>query len=230
MGKWIFRALGYIKNCILDTVYDEEDGVCLNCGMDTSSDFLCTRCMDAVEIPNEGYDICRDGMSFDAYSGAYYCEVIKNMVIGLKYKDRFRCGEFLAYTMIQCCKRFNISEGIDYITYVPMTERSYDKRGFNQSLYLANLIGNSLNIKVVDLLKKDEGNTSTQKRLDMEERWENAKNIYKLKVKAEVIVDKNIILIDDVLTTGATAFSCCLSLKKSGAGKVKVLTSAKSRI
>lgn len=227
MGKWIIENIKYIKKSIVDIIYDEDEDVCLNCGKLISSTFLCMQCRNLIIIPKEKYNITRDNITIEIYSSAYYSSVIKNLIISLKYKNNFLCGEFLNILMTECIDNWSI-KNIDIITYVPMSIKDINKRGFNQSKYLAILLGNSLNIKVKDLLNKTVQGTK-QKTLNEEERWENAKNSYEFSKKFN-IKDKNILLVDDVMTTGATVFYCSLKLINEGAKRVTVLTVAKSRI
>ena len=76
--------------------------------------------------------------------------------------------------------------------------------------------------KVISKVK----NNNTQSKLNKEERAENVKNVYKITSNKEII-NKNILLIDDIYTTGATLNECSRMLKQAGAKKIDVLTIAK---
>ncbi|MCI6278098.1 MAG: ComF family protein [Clostridium sp.] len=227
MGKRFVKGIEYIKRCILNTIYDEEEGLCLNCGRPISYDFLCESCKKEILIPKEPYILEKDYYELYIYSGAYYSAAIKNMILAFKYKDNFQCGEFLGQLMIKCMERFNLDE-VDMITYVPMTKENKKKRGFNQSEFLSSILGEKFDLEIDELLEKKKGHQK-QKTLSVDERWENAKNGYNF-IEGKDVKDKNIILVDDVLTTGATVFYCSRELMKNGARKVWVLTAAKSRI
>lgn len=227
MGKRFVERVEYIKRCILNTIYDEEEGLCLNCKRPVSYDFLCSSCKKEILIPKEPYILEKDYYKFSIYSAAYYSSVIKNMILEFKYKDDFQCGEYLGQLMIECTRNFNIKD-IDIITYVPMTKENKKKRGFNQSEFLSMIIGKKFGLEAEETLDKKKGHRR-QKTLSVEERWENAKDGYSF-INGKNVKDKNIILIDDVLTTGATAFYCSRELMKNGAKEVWVLTVAKSRI
>ena len=77
--------------------------------------------------------------SFDYYSVSYYSGVMMELILKLKYKSNFRAGEVIAEYMINLIKTENIQ--FDFITYIPMTKISIKKRGYNQSEYLARIIG-----------------------------------------------------------------------------------------
>lgn len=227
MGKWFVERVEYIKRCILNTIYDEEEGLCLNCRRPVLYDFLCSSCKKKILIPKDPYILEKDYNKLSIYSAAYYSSVVKNMILAFKYKDDFQCGEYLSQLMIECMKNLNIND-IDMITYVPMTKENKKKRGFNQSEFLSMIIGRKFNLEVEETLEKKNGHRK-QKTLSVEERWGNAKDGYKF-IDGKNVKDKNIMLIDDVLTTGATVFYCSRELMKNGARKVWVLTVAKSRI
>lgn len=228
MGKRFIKGVEYIKRCILNTIYDEEDGLCINCGETVvSHDFLCSSCKKEILIPKEPYVLEKDYFQLNIYNAAYYSSAIKNIILDFKYKDNFQCGEFLGQIMIECMEKFCIND-IDMITYVPMTKESKKIRGFNQSEFLSIIIGRKFDLDIDEVLEKKKGHRN-QKTLSAEERWENAKSGYSF-INGKNVKNKSIILIDDVLTTGATVFYCSRELMKNGAKKVLVLTAAKSRI
>ena len=116
----------------------------------------------------------------------------------------------------------------DVICYVPMTKKAEKKRGFNQCKLMARNIGYHTNIPVSNCIKKIK-NTKEQKTLTKEERIINLKGVFKIN-NVKDIKNKNVILIDDVMTTGATINECKYILKKSGVKQITVLTIAKSNI
>ena len=80
-------------------------------------------------------------------------------------------------------------------------------RGYNQSEVLANTLSKATGIEKVDALKASRGH-STQTRKNRYERWENTKGLYQVK-NAEAIEGKHLLIVDDVITTGATILACC---------------------
>ena len=109
---------------------------------------------------------------------------------------------------------------------VPLHVKRLRERGFNQSLILARVIGEKQKIPVNFSLLKRHKFTSTQTGSNKKERKQNIKGAFEVTDKKE-INGKNIILIDDVYTTGATANECAKTLIKAGAQKVSVLTMAR---
>ena len=109
---------------------------------------------------------------------------------------------------------------------VPLHIKKLRERGFNQSLILADAIGKKWQIPVNFSLLKRHKFTLTQTGLNKKEREQNIKGAFEVSDK-EKIAGRNIILIDDVYTTGATINECAKILIKAGAQKVAVLTLAR---
>lgn len=132
----------------------------------------------------------------------------------------------MAKYMLESVKDIGLQ--FDLIAYVPMTKSALKKRGYNQSEFLAKYLSRFLGIPTIGNLIKIM-DTKDQIGLNGDERWENMKTCFGI-VESEYMKNKNILLIDDVVTTGATAFHCAQNLRKSGVGKVYVLTIAKSKV
>ncbi|MCK4698881.1 MAG: ComF family protein, partial [Bacteroidales bacterium] len=118
--------------------------------------------------------------------------------------------------------RFN---EVDLIIPVPLHWKKQKKRGYNQSEFIASGIAESMgkSIDTNTLYKAVE--TETQTRKSRYERWENVENIFRLR-SAEKITGKHILLVDDVITTGATLESCATTLLKENNTKVSIATLA----
>ena len=104
------------------------------------------------------------------YSAAYYTNVITELIIRLKYKGDFRCGEVLGALMIDVIKEQEID--FDLISFVPMRAKEFKRRGYNQSEYLAKLIGNGTKVPVCNTLIKLK-ESKDQIGLDGLLRWKN---------------------------------------------------------
>ncbi|BCX15576.1 MAG: hypothetical protein KatS3mg097_468 [Candidatus Parcubacteria bacterium] len=108
-----------------------------------------------------------------------------------------------------------------YLTPVPITQKKLLHRGFNQTNILAQAINQTAAIPIADILIKIK-DTPDQVGLNLKERLENLKNSFNLKS----LPPKNIILVDDIKTTGATLKECAETLKKAGAKNIIALTIA----
>ncbi len=114
----------------------------------------------------------------------------------------------------------------DLIMPVPLHSRRLKQRGFNQSALLAAYLGESLGIEVnsKDLVRVK--NTKPQVGLNPEQRQENVRNAFQ--AQDEIVKNKHVLLIDDVLTTGATMLAANISLQIAGAKTVSAYCLARA--
>lgn len=211
---------------MLELIYCSNDQ-CIICRETIEEDkLICDDCRNKIRFNRDIYIIRREALEIECYSAAYYTGIIVELVKKLKYNSGFDSGKVLAEFLLEHIKTKNLD--FDLITFVPMHKRALKKRGFNQSSYLAKLVSEELNRPMLNCLEKN-FYTKDQIGLSGEVRWENQANSYRT-VNEKYIKDKKILLIDDVITTGATSFYCSKELLKAGAQKVSILTVAKSRI
>ena len=187
---------------------------CQRCGrsLDNAS-MLCAECR-------------RRPFHFDRAHSAYLYEgVLKDLIHLFKYRSRISLSRLLGRLMTDYLKENDdILAGIDVITYVPLSAKRIRVREFNQSKVLALKIAEESGIPVVDVLYK-RGHTRPQNELSRDERLVNLSGAFE--AKGETAKEKNILLMDDVMTTGATLDECSKTLKKSGAKTVTCLTLAR---
>jgi competence protein ComFC len=226
VGQRIIKYIKKILYCLASLIYsgDEQCVICNEYSED--SEPLCTSCRKKMRRCQEGFYIGTGDEKYFVWSVFYYSNIVKELIIRLKYKSDFICGEILAKYMLESVKDIGLQ--FDLIAYVPMTKRALKKRGYNQSEFLANYLARFLDIPVIGNLIKVM-DTKDQIGLNGDERWNNMKNCFEV-VESKNIKNKNILLIDDVVTTGATAFQCAQNLRKSGISKVYILTIAKSKV
>ncbi|WMJ79657.1 ComF family protein [Clostridium sp. MB40-C1] len=226
MGNGFIKNIKYLCNCLLDVIYSDDRG-CVICNEYVSENRnLCTICLGKVKKCKGYFEIHKENLNIRCYSATYYSYIIKRLILNLKYKSDFKSGEVLARYMLEAIKNNGI--GFDIITYVPLTKQSIKKRGYNQGRYLAKFIGDETNKKVYRTLKKCK-ETKDQIGLGKEERWSNLKNSFQF-VNLKCFQNKRILIVDDVITTGATGFYCAKILMENGAKNVVVLSAAKSSI
>lgn len=226
MGK---RIIKYVKNiiyCLVQLIYSGDEH-CVICNEYTvESEELCTQCRKKLRHCGESFYLCHNEDKYLVWSVFYYSNIVKELIIRLKYKSDFICGEILAKYMLELVKNNELQ--FDLIAYVPMTKSALKSRGYNQSEFLANYLSRFLDIPVIcNLIKTVD--TKDQIGLSGEERWSNMEKCFEIKENKK-IKNKKILIVDDVITTGATAFHCASALKKSGVGNVCILTIAKSKV
>lgn len=216
MGKWLFKNIKVIIKGIIEIVYPLEEK-CIICNLDGFIR-LCPSCKEKIKRVEV---VKKEDISYGFYGG-----ILKELILKFKYKKNFIAGEILSEFFIEVINEYNISA--DYICYIPMSKRDEKKRGFNQCKVIAQNISEYTNIPISNCIIKNRV-TKEQKKLSKEDRIENIKGAFSIK-KKNCFKEKNIILIDDVTTTGATLNECRKILKKHGANKIICLTIAKSNI
>ena len=210
----------------MEVIYWGDDK-CIICRQDIyQEECLCKNCYAKIRECVDSSCLTNENINIQCYSATYYSKVIRELVIKLKYKKDFKSAEILSELMLKSIERNHLEA--DFITFVPVSRSTMKKRGYNQSKLLAKIISNRTEFKLTDSLKKVK-DTKDQIGLGKKGRWENIRDNFELRGDID-IKNKSFILVDDVITTGATAFWCGYTLLKSGAGKVIVLTAAKSRV
>ncbi|WP_461207408.1 ComF family protein [Clostridium sp. DL1XJH146] len=202
---------------------------CVICGSETEDLCICNRCFNKVYYCKEPFVIDLHGIEIYCYSACYYSGVMKELVTLLKFYSSFNVIEVIQIYCINTIKNFGLE--FDLITFVPATKESRKKRGFNQSELLAKAISKKLGIKATSLLERIDIKKD-QIGLGKAERWENIKKSFAIKenMDFEIVKNKRVIIIDDVITTGATSFYCAEKLFEMGASEVIVLTAARGRL
>ncbi len=143
-----------------------------------------------------------------------------------KYHDEsFRFGQ-LTHWLVEAFDLNASREKWHGLVPVPLYPRHRRERGFNQAYELARGLASKRKIPVLDCLYRYRETTS-QVGLERKARWQNMENAFKLKPRFDVH-GQNLLLIDDVFTTGATTNACAQVLAQAGASQLAVLTVARS--
>lgn len=151
MGNGIFKYLDIVKESLLSIIYVEDDK-CVICKSYIGEGYLCSKCEKRIKLCHGANSMHLNYMDFKYYSATYYSGNVMELIVRLKYKSDFVCGEILSGYMIDKIKQERIP--CDFLTYVPMRKKALKKRGYNQSKCLAVNIGKKLDIPVVSVLKK----------------------------------------------------------------------------
>jgi len=160
-------------------------------------------------------------------SATLYEEPIRTLIHLFKYHHYDYLASLLGSFMV---KHFH-SIGINFKEYnliipVPIQSPRLREREYNQTKLLASYISNSLHIPLRDDIIYCKNHRVSQTTLKKDKRKENVKGIFSVRDNLE---NKNIILIDDIVTTKATVTECSRVMKENGAGKILVLTLAKTQ-
>jgi len=147
----------------------------------------------------------------------------RELIYDLKYRGYPMIGEEMGALIARHYQPAGFFEGVDAIIPVPLTRRRRWQRGYNQSEMLARGIREVTGLPILtDVLKRTSFKGSQTKRNQWERR-ENVDGVFRL-VRPDDIRGKHILLIDDIITTGATIVACADELCKAGDVKISVLS------
>lgn len=192
---------------------------------------FCYRCGRHLDVSKSIKNICtaclKKPLHFDrAFSPCLYEGVLKDLILKFKYKNKDYLGTILGKLMIEFMQEYNFPiDVIDYIIPVPLHRARMRQREFNQAEVLGNHIGRYFNKTVLNNNLIRSRSTQTQTELEEDERFLNVQGSFSIKNLAD-IQGKNMLLVDDVFTTGATSSEATYTLKNAGARIVFVLTLA----
>lgn len=191
---------------------------CLKCGRQLRGGLaLITICPDCKK--EEPY--------FDrAWSACYYDGILKDLIHDFKYKKMTSLSADFTNLITNFMKKHSIGRDAQLILSIPMHRNRLFKREINHSDILARALGKTLGISYSQNALKKIKDTSIQSRLKRHERIKNLRSSFSLK-DTLIIRNKNIILVDDLFTTGSTVNECSRLLKNSGARYVEVITLAR---
>lgn len=190
------------QDCLNETPVSENQ-ICLVCGFPSENGMTHAKCMKETSPKQfisffEYEDAVRKCIRLSKYHRKYF-SLIKDLA-----KHGFREAEWL-----------NGEKYENYIVVpIPLSKEKLKSRGFNQAEKLAELVAKSLNLKVSTRLLKRVRNTKTQYQMTRRERFENLRNAFEADVK--MAKNRNVLLVDDICTTGATFLSASEELSKAG--------------
>lgn len=152
--------------------------------------------------------------------------IVQNLIHSFKYKGQKESAKELANWYGQQLKiDCKAVQEIDVLIGVPLHKSRLRQRGYNQADWIAEGLAIALDVPVrTDVLMRKTFNES-QTNKNRLERWENVNSVFAI-VKPEVIRNKNVGIVDDVLTTGATIEACAVELVKAGCKSISILTLA----
>lgn len=157
----------------------------------------------------------------------YYEGTLRQLVHFFKYQGKITIGKMLAQSVGDYCREGSYSSTAECIVPVPLGIKKLRHREFNQSLILAKVVGKYLNVPVHPFALKKVKEPAPQMELSRQDRMRNVRGAFIVRKKKQ-INRKEVLLVDDVFTTGATIRECSRVLLRHGAKKVWALTLART--
>lgn len=231
----MLKLFSEYKNSLINLLYPDYCIVCQN-NLLLNENTICTICEN--KLPYTNYHLVKDNplekklwgrVDIQKASALLFFEKgldVQTLISSLKYKNREDVGTKLAeiYSKELLSSRSEMSE-VDLIIPIPLHYKKQKKRGYNQCDEFVKTLSNKLNIpysldsisRIVDTISQT-GKTRIN-------RWENVSKIFKIEKHSE-LKNKHILLVDDVLTTGATLEALAIKILELENTKVSVLVMA----
>ena len=193
---------------------------------DDNSNFICNSCETKLPRTTVSNGVTKADFITKCISPLFYRDIVRESVHRFKF---YRCQFYSKpYSeLIKECLYDHPDIVFDYITWVPLSRKRFRKRGYDQAQCLAEALARSLNIPIWGMLKKTRDTKPQSTLKDKSQRRANIAGAYSLSSGID-IKGLNILLIDDVVTTGSTLSECAKVLLMGGADRIYCATLAKA--
>ncbi len=213
---------------------------CIGCGRNNF--VICDPCLSKINLPSASKCIVCGKPSLGGYTHQHcsniatperllcplsYEGVVRKAIVGSKYGPRnFHALEFLSDFVISLLLEVGFNPGREPVVVpIPLTQKKYKQRGFNQSEVIAKTLSKRFNLAYENSLVRISGDIS-QRGLSKRKRKDNVEGVFIC--PPEKVIGKDIVLVDDVCTTGSTFLSATKALKERGARFVWCFALAKA--
>ncbi len=211
--------------------------VCFGCNahLIRGEEHLCTVCRNQLPLTDYTFN---DENAVDrifygriaikkASSFLFFTEngIVQQLIHHLKYKNQEQIGAFLGDWYGQILKENHFLTTIDAVVPVPLHNKKLKKRGYNQVTLFAKKLAQHLNTEYIDHVLIKTANTKTQTKKSRISRLQNNKALYTLSDPA-LLKNKNVLLVDDVITSGATMEICAKAILKAEGVKIYITSMA----
>lgn len=211
--------------------------VCLSCNQALldNEKYVCTNCRHDLPVTN--YHLDRSDQVMKVFYGRVKLEnatsllrfqkkgIVQQLLHNLKYKGHQEIGTFLGAWLGEELKDISAYKDIDLVIPVPLHRRKQRKRGYNQVTLFSKELANSLNIEHTDSVLTKVDDTTSQVNKSRLARWNTNKEIFAVQ-NLNKLDNKHVLLVDDIITTGATIEACANQLTKAKNIKISVATMA----
>ena len=199
----------------------------------SKEDVLCVNC--TYHLPKTDFHLYKENAFTERVWGRFSLETatamfrftksgrVQQLIHALKYKGRKDVGLVLGESYGKTLKQATFYQNVDAIVAVPLHPKKEYQRGYNQSAMFGIGLSKSMDVPYLKIGLVRDSFTATQTKKSRMERLKNVENVFLVPEKVkEKIIGKHILLVDDVITTGATLEACALALLDAGVGKVSL--------
>lgn len=208
---------------MLDLVWPRT---CEVCGrpVDREGRYICSECLNRIPFirPGDGVYEIEDAAS----AVRFECET-RRMILDYKFnRHLWLKADFADWMEAAACARFDLA-AVDVVLPMPTTAYNRLDHGYNQCDFLAEDLARRIDRRSSRRVLARKGHPARQSGLDEEARRENVKGTFAVR-RPELVRGRTVLLVDDIMTTGATLAECGRELKASGAARVWSVTLARS--
>ena len=209
--------------------------VCVVCGerLTVTEETLCSKCFQHLPRTDFGQDLYENVMAklfwgqiaIEKATALFYYEPhaeTAHILYELKYKNHPEIGEVMGRMMARELQRSGLFDDIDALVPVPLAKKREHERGYNQSLELAKGVSEVTGLPIYDQVVRRTKFVGSQTHRGRWERNENVEDVFEL-ADGNSIRGRHLLLIDDVVTTGATIIACAKEMQKASDVKISVL-------
>lgn len=211
-------------NCRLP-IADQSKLLCQNCfdEIQLNSSLYCPKCM--ARLPNRNF-LCHDTDYLLAPASRFF-PPLPALIHNFKYRGLIKINLMLSGILIAYLKHSGLDISSYSISFIPLHSSKQRERGFNQAETLAKTVSEYFSVPLHPVLKRAVNNKQQAKIKDFQKRAENISGCFQI-TDAKNVAGKNIVLVDDVSTSGATLAEASRMLKKYGAKRIIALVVAKA--
>lgn len=227
-----------IFNSFIDTLFPRICPVCNNVLL-SHEKHICTKCR--IDIPITRYHMQEFNAMEQLFAGKTPIEKAvgyffyekgnpySNILHNIKYRNNPQLGQYVAKLFAQELLSRDIFRDIDCIIPVPLHHRKKIQRGYNQSEYIAKGFSEVFDIPVHNNIIIAHKSHESQTNKGIYERWLNTQNIFSAQ-DTQVLENKHVLIVDDVVTTGATLLSAALTIASVPNIKISLATIGVARL
>lgn len=227
-----------IFNSFIDTLFPRICPVCNNVLL-SHEKHICTKCR--IDIPITRYHMQEFNAMEQLFAGKTPIEKAvgyffyekgnpySNILHNIKYRNNPQLGQYVAKLFAQELLSRDIFRDIDCIIPVPLHHRKKIQRGYNQSEYIAKGFSDVFDIPVHNNIIIAHKSHESQTNKGIYERWLNTQNIFSAQ-DTQVLENKHVLIVDDVVTTGATLLSAALTIASVPNIKISLATLGVARL
>lgn len=219
-----FLSLIYPRNCVAcgNSLFKHEEQICNYCYMNLPKTNFHKQQRNPVDALFYGRTPLLIASSFYSFTKK---GSIQKVLHAIKYKHNKDLAVLVGKWYAEDLREDPIISKADYIIPVPLHSKKYKIRGYNQSEEFGKGLAQGLKTSLNTSVLKRKEFTETQTKKSKYERWENVEDVFEL-IVPETFKNKQVVLVDDVITTGATIEACCQLLQQIEGIQISVLSIA----